>query len=136
MDAEQLNGADPCVIARHWGVSLEVATRAVAAADLTAPAIGRDVFIISGGRTEAQQDELRRRGRPTAPNDLSTHLSCPATGIDVSLGRGSFGVVRLMKVRWGVNAFFSGLRWGGGGAVDDAGVPIDWPHVDLGPRSS
>lgn len=28
----------------------------------------------------------------------------------------------------------NGLRWGGGGPVDDIGIPVDWNHLDLGPR--
>jgi len=40
-----------------------------------------------------------------------------------------------MKAIWGRIATFNGLRWGGGGAVDDGGIPLDWGHVDRGPRA-
>ena len=41
-----------------------------------------------------------------------------------------------MKAIWGRVAVMNGLRWGGGGAVDDGGIPLDWAHVDRGPRRS
>ena len=93
----------------------------------------RDVWIISGYRTRHEQSQLCRRGRPTAPDELSTHRSCPATGVDVSLG---FGPTRVQKAIWGRIAVMNGLRWGGGGAVDDGGIPLDWGHVDRGPRDT
>ena len=89
------------------------------------------VWIISGYRTRTEQFDLARRGRPTAPDDVSTHRSCPATGIDVSLG---FAPTRVQKAIWGRIVTMNGLRWGGGGAVDDGGIPLDWGHVDRGPR--
>ena len=89
------------------------------------------VDVISGFRTRAEQDRLRREGRPTAPDDRSTHRSCPATGVDVALG---FLPTRVQKSIWGRIAVMNGLRWGGGGAVDEGGIPIDWQHVDAGPR--
>jgi len=91
------------------------------------------IQIISGFRTRAQQSSLGRQGRPTARDDLSTHRSCPASGVDVSLG---FAPTRIQKAIWGRIAVFNGLRWGGGGAVDDGGIPIDWQHVDRGPRAT
>jgi len=91
----------------------------------------RDVRIISGLRTRAEQEQLRRSGRPAAPDDVSTHRSCPATGIDVSLGPAP---TRIMKAIWGRVAVMNGLRWGGGGEVDPGGIPLDWGHVDMGPR--
>jgi len=91
---------------------------------------GRPVQIISGARTRNEQRKLGRSGRPAARDDRSTHRSCPATGVDVSLG---FGPTRVLKAIWGRIAVFNGLRWGGG-AIDDGGIPIDWGHVDRGPR--
>jgi len=134
---ETLNDADPCELAKRWGVSLDVMTKVVAAATLTAAEIGRDVLIISGARSRAEQVALGRSGRPTASDELSTHRSCPATGVDISLGVGGFGVVRTMKVIWGRNAFLSGLRVGGGSPMDESGIlHIDWNHVDIGPRTT
>jgi hypothetical protein len=91
------------------------------------------VYIISGYRTKEEQDELRDSGRPTAPDELSTHRTCPATGIDISLGpiRPSEEMVFL----WGWNVRMQGLRWGGGSPLDERGSPIDWEHVDMGPRN-
>jgi len=71
-------------------------------------------------------------GRPTAPVALSTHTTCPATGADIRLG---FAPTRVQQAIWGRIATMNGLRWGGGGEVDDGGIPLDWQHVDLGPRS-
>jgi len=90
------------------------------------------VQIISGFRTASEQRSLGRAGRPTAPDRLSTHRSCPATGVDVSLG---IAPTRIQKAIWGRVAVLNGLRWGGGGRVDEGGIPIDWPHVDRGPRA-
>jgi len=40
-----------------------------------------------------------------------------------------------MKVTWGNIVLVQGLRWGGGGPVDpDNLIPVDWQHVDRGPR--
>lgn len=94
---------------------------------------GREVQIISGYRTANEQRLLARSGRPATADSLSTHRSCPATGVDVSLG---FGATRVMKAIWGRTVVLNGLRWGGGGAVDDGGIPLDWGHVDRGPRAS
>jgi len=91
------------------------------------------VQIISGLRTRAEQGALRRSGRPAARDDVSTHLSCPATGVDVSLG---FAPTRSQKAIWGRIVTMNGLRWGGGGAVDSGGIPVDFGHVDRGPRAA
>jgi len=94
---------------------------------------GLNIWIISGFRTRAEQLTLDEAGRPTAPDELSTHRSCPATGVDISLG---FLPRFEAKVSWGVFAKLEGLRWGGGSPLDESGlIPTDWPHVDLGPRS-
>ena len=93
---------------------------------------GRRVFIISGWRSRSEQRGLGRRGRPTAPDSVSTHRSCPATGVDISLGLNASG---FMKVTWGNIALRHGLRWGGGGPTEpDSLIPLDWRHVDRGPR--
>jgi len=106
--------------------------RVVLSADQFLLETGRDALIISGFRSRAEQEKLARSGRPTAPDQLSTHRSCPATGVDVSLGALP---TRVMKATWGRIAVLNGLRWGGGGAVDDGGIPLDWGHVDRGPRA-
>jgi len=106
-------------------------SRVVVSADMFRMETGRDVEIISGFRTRDEQVRLGRTGRPTAPDELSTHRSCPATGVDVSLG---FLPTRVMKAIWGRIAVLNGLRWGGGGEVDEGGIPLDWGHVDRGPR--
>jgi hypothetical protein len=97
-------------------------------------ASGVPVFITSGYRTKSEQDALRREGRPAARDDLSTHRSCPSTGVDISLGpvRPNDSQIAL----WGWNARLVGLRWGGGSPTDQQGVPVDWQHVDAGPRAN
>jgi len=92
---------------------------------------GRTVWIISGWRSRQQQKGLSRQGRPTAADDRSTHRSCPATGVDISLGQRPSG---FMKATWGRLTLIYGLRWGGGSPVGDGGIPTDWQHVDTGPR--
>jgi len=89
------------------------------------------VWITSGYRTRFEQMNLGRMGRPTAPDELSTHRSCPATGVDISLGPLPS---REKKTFWIQMAESNGLRVGGGSEVID-GIPIDWQHVDRGPRA-
>ena len=92
---------------------------------------GRRVSIISGWRSRNEQRQLSRQGRPAARDDLSTHRSCPATGVDITLG---FMPTNFMKATWGRITLINGLRWGGGGPVFESGIPKDWQHVDRGPR--
>lgn len=130
-EREILNGADACDLAGRWAVKETVMYRVVHAAGDFERETKRDVRIISGYRTAQEQASLDRQGRPTAPDDVSTHRSCPATGVDVSLGPFP---TRVQKAIWGRVAVMNGLRWGGGGAVDEGGIPVDWGHVDDGPR--
>jgi len=95
--------------------------------------MSQPVWIISGFRTREEQRRLGRQGRPTAPDEQSTHRSCPATGVDVAI---AFLTSEFQKATWGRIALVNGLRWGGGGPVDPKnGIPLDWAHVDIGPRN-
>ena len=133
-EREHLTDADVCELARRWGVSVDVMERVwMAAQDYETQTGGRRVHVISGWRSQAEQRRLSRQGRPTAPDSLSTHRSCPATGVDISLG---LNASEFMKVTWGNAALVHGLRWGGGGPADpDTLIPLDWRHVDRGPRN-
>jgi len=91
---------------------------------------GMSWSILSGYRTQEEQEQLARKGRPTAPRGCSTHTTCPATGADVQVN--GFPA-RQFKVIFGEVAQENGLRWGGGSPLDN-GIPVDWNHVDLGPR--
>lgn len=125
-----------CATADRWRIRLELVDRLTAMAAL----LEFDVQIISGARSRAHQDRLEQEGRPAAPWDLSTHADeypdgCPrtATGADVMP---LVAVTNAVKARLGAEATRVGLRWGGGGPVDpETGIPEDWQHVDLGPRS-
>jgi len=131
---ELLLESDPCTLAEKWGVALDVMERVWQTAEsFTAATGGIRVYIISGFRSEAEQRRLSRQGRPTAPDNLSTHRSCPATGVDISLG---LLASEFMKVTWGRLALINGLRWGGGGPVEENLIPLDWRHVDRGPRQT
>lgn len=137
-EREAIRGTDPCELAIRWKVSLDTMERLALSAEDYFQETRGTVEIISGFRTQAEQATLKRRGRPTAPDNLSTHRSCPATGVDISLG---FLPTRVQKAIWGRIVTLNGLRWGGctdrPGApcpVDSAGIPIDWGHVDMGPR--
>jgi len=130
-EREPLAGADACVLAQRWGVDLDTMTRVVQSAEDYFQETRTDPDIISGFRTRQEQRHLSRTGRPAAPDELSTHRSCPATGVDVSLG---FAPTRVQKAIWGRIVTLNGLRWGGGGEVDEGGIPLDWGHVDRGPR--
>jgi len=124
-----------CGWVARWGISVDLGVRLV---EMQANFPGT-LKIFSGRRSEAQQDALREEGRPTADNDRSTHLDCPAaTGADVTpvvtpmLAPGD--VVSEVTVAFGLAASKAGLRWGGGGPIGPTGIPRDWKHVDLGPR--
>lgn len=86
--------------------------------------------VISGFRTLEEQLELERQGRPAADPDKSTHLTCPATGADLEL---PLAPDDGLKWEFGTGVTFAGLRWGGGSRLE-RGIPLDWNHVDLGPR--
>ena len=129
---EFITDTDACVLAQRWKVSPDTMERVwLSAQDFEIQTGGRRVRIISGFRTAAEQKRLSRTGRPVAPDELSTHRSCPATGVDISLG---FMPTNFMKATWGRITLINGLRWGGGGPVFESGIPVDWPHVDRGPR--
>ena len=122
------NTDQACELVMYWGITTELAHRL----ERLAMRLEFPLSVISGYRSPAQQDDLRRQGRPTADNDKSTHLGCPATGVDVWPG---VAVTRYVKARLGAEAGFSGLRWGGDSPVDpETGIPSDWNHLDLGPR--
>lgn len=129
---EVIIDADPCELAARWGVSQDLARRLFLSAEDFFFQTRARVWIISGYRTRAEQGDLRRRGRPTASDETSTHRTCPATGADVSIG---VLPVRTQKHIWGRILFMNGLRWGGGSQIDENGIPSDWQHVDLGPRA-
>lgn len=131
-EREVVTERSDCEIAHRWGVALDTVRRVRLAAHDFNTETGRQVWIISGHRTRAEQRRLSRQGRPTAPDDRSTHRSCPATGVDVSLGARPSG---FLKATWGTWTLRHGLRWGGGGKVDEGGIPLDWQHVDVGPRT-
>ena len=127
-----ITDSDPCALAGRWRVALDTMERLwLSAQDFERETGGRRVRIISGFRTAAEQRRLSRAGRPTATDALSTHRSCPATGVDISLG---LLPSNFMKATWGRLTLINGLRWGGGGPVFESGIPVDWPHVDRGPR--
>lgn len=119
------------MLATRWTVSVDLVRRVQMAAAGFFAETGRQVWIVSGWRSREQQKRLSRQGRPTAPDALSTHRSCPATGIDISLGARPSN---FLKATWGRLTLVHGLRWGGGGAVTESGIPVDWQHVDVGPR--
>jgi len=128
---EPILDSEVCDLARRWKVSVDTIQRVWLAAQDFSMETGRRVWIISGWRSSEQQKRLSRQGRPTAADDRSTHRSCPATGVDISLGLSPSG---FMKATWGRITLIYGLRWGGGSPVDDGGIPTDWQHVDTGPR--
>lgn len=130
---ERIADADECELAERWGVDLDTMRRVVLSAqDYEQETLGQQVYIISGFRTASEQRQLGRQGRPTAPDSVSTHRSCPATGVDISLG---LSPSSFMKILWGRIVLVHGLRWGGGGPTDpDTLIPLDWRHVDRGPR--
>lgn len=119
---------DPCILSERWIIAPELAEKIVR----MSASLPFGISMISGFRTKAEQDQLRKDGRPAADDRLSTHRSCPATGADL---RVSVAVTDAVKATFGQAAVSAGLRWGGGSPVDpQTGIPSDWNHVDLGPR--
>lgn len=129
---EELTGADPCELSRRWLVREDVTHKVVRMANLYTAETGQTVRIISGYRSPEKQRQLARQGRPAASVDLSNHTSCPATAVDVSLG---FAPTDVQKAILGRISRTVGLRWGGGSPINEKGIPSDWNHFDLGPRS-
>lgn len=110
-----------------WGLDARLGARLLKMQEL----FPTHLLIFSGFRSRDQQEQLEREGRPTAPFDVSTHTSCPATGADV---RPDIAWDPAVEISFGVAAVTAGLRWGGGSPIDDRGIPTDISHVDLGPR--
>ena len=131
---EFITDFNECELAERWKVTLDTMERVMLSArDFEQEMGGIRVEIVSGWRSRDEQRRLNRQGRPTAPDALSTHRSCPATGVDISLG---LLASEFMKATWGRITLIHGLRWGGGGPVDEKnGIPLDWPHIDRGPRN-
>lgn len=135
---EPVLGADSCTLARRWTVREDVLILVQRAARLYEnDGLGK-VYIISGYRTPGDQLELKRKGRPVADPSVSTHLSCPATGVDISLG---WPTHNAQKLAWVTFARAVGLRAGGGSPEEIVEIdgrqfrlPTDWNHVDVGPR--
>lgn len=118
-----------CVWLAKWGLALALGIKLQRMQEL----FPTRLLIFSGFRTRDQQEELDREGRPAAPFDLSTHTTCPATGADV---RPDIAWDTAVAGTFGSAAVSAGLRWGGGGPIDETGIPIDRSHLDLGPRTT
>lgn len=110
-----------------WGISPELAMRLMVVADQADPMV---VNIISGFRTAEHERDLVGGIAP----ELSTHTTCPATGADLSLP--TVTPTDAVKAQFGSWVTYAGLRWGGGSTINqETGIPRDWNHVDLGPRT-
>jgi len=125
-----VSSAYSCSIQNTWQIAAATADAFEEVRQQMLASTGKTADIISGFRTDAEQIALGRSGRPTAPVDLSTHTTCPATGIDIRLT----GLVTDTDKRiFGRIAESFGFRWGGGSQFVDL-IPLDWNHLDLGPR--
>jgi hypothetical protein len=129
---QAIGGTSSEQLVERGGIAPELAARLLVLErrwEARFPGLG-SLRIISGFRTADEQNQLDRDGRPAAPDHLSTHRNCPATGADLEL---PIAVDRSSQLELGYLVLQTGLRWGGGSPVQD-GVPSDWNHVDLGPR--
>lgn len=125
-----------CGLSDRWLISGELASRLIRMNQYSIEYFGYRWQIISGFRSRSKQLQLKAEGRPAADPDRSTHCSCPATGADVWPTTGALGNENDMKAQLGHCARLSGLRWGGGSPPDKNGIPSDWNHLDLGPRTA
>jgi len=125
---------DPCKVADEWGLddalSQAIWSLATIWVFIEVPWLRWPIRIISGLRTVQHQLDL---DNPlAAPWQLSTHTSCPATGVDLDMPGASdddwLALGRLWERKGG--------RWGGGAPRDARGLPIgaERHHFDLGPR--
>jgi len=139
---------DPCEFAERWLIRIDLAgllilLSRIALQDPELKQLLRAVDllkIISGFRTKELQESLGRTGRPTAPDDKSTHRSCPATGADLRLeglmDPDNDPIARKAWLKLGALAQSIGLRWGGGSRIKpETGLPVDFNHFDMGPRT-
>lgn len=119
-----------CALSARWLIAPELGMRIAKMAG----ELPYDVQIISGWRSADTQAALIGAGGPAATEEKSTHRTCPATGADLWLP--TVTPVPAVKAAFGVAAMRAGLRWGGGSRVDPTtGIPEDWNHVDMGPRT-
>lgn len=117
-----------CDFASRWRIDLALAL----ALQRLAGHLPFTIRMISGWRTAEQQADLIAHG-PGAPDYLSTHRSCPATGADLAVD--GVSVTTAVKRQLGQVAVMVGLRWGGGSPEGADGTHgVEWNHVDLGPR--
>lgn len=131
---QSLEGSTCEELAVSWQIHPHLAARLLYMDAVFRQLVGTGLRIISGWRSMVDQERLEREGRPAARDDLSTHRSCPATGADLDVPVATVDVET--KLTFGHAARAAGLRWGGGSPVNSYGIPSDWNHVDLGPRSS
>lgn len=117
----------------RWGIREDIAHKALELGSCFRIATGRELYIISGYRSPEKQRELRAQGRPAADPALSNHTVYPALAFDVDAFPDP---TKEQKLLLGQCGLCIGLRWGGGSRLDDNGIPTDWNHFDLGPRSA
>lgn len=124
----EMEGEALCALGHKWGISNEILSRIACMAQR----LPFGISILSGYRTKETQQDLIREGKG-APDHLSNHRVCPARAADLWP---DVTPTRVVQATFGEAAVACGLRWGGGSPVDpDTGIPSDWNHVDLGPRS-
>mgnify|MGYP000105578445 CR=1 FL=1 len=130
------NGCDIALFSTGWSLRPELVCRLGALGGAWRDEMGSTLWLFSGGRTCMEQERLAAEGRPAASCEVSTHVIGPlrrfATGADVGFDR---TLTTPELVRFGQMAECLGLRWGGGSDKDYSGIPFDFAHVDLGPRS-
>jgi len=127
-----VSSAESCGLQRKYQLDVRLADRLVGLFSDWDRETGVGIEVMSGFRTREGQVRPKEQGRPAASPDVSTHTTCPSTGADIRI---SGLITTAVKARFGRIAIMNGLRWGGGGPVDPStGIPLDWNHVDTGPR--
>lgn len=115
-------------VAAKWRISCELSE----GIHVLAALIPWPLQIVSGYRSPLLETQTPGGIDPK----ISTHCSCPATGADLQvIGWTKGDAPDHVRQIFGANAQAAGLRWGGGSRSDPrTGFPVDWNHVDLGPR--
>ena len=133
LELSPMCGQELLAFLNRWQIREDLAHLALELGECYLRTVGSTLFIISGYRTFDEQARLILQGRPAADPSVSNHTVLPALAFDIASDPVP---TKSQKQYLGQCARCIGLRWGGGSPFDEDGIPSDWAHFDLGPRSA